>query len=127
VTNEEKCDRCGHPVEWIEPEEHDRTSGLTFGEALELCRQGKRIYRSGWNGRNQFVYYQPGSTIPFSRFRAGAVREFLVKKAGKPSPFNMNDVVIMGHFDIMTTAGVIQCGWLASQGDMQADDWEVLE
>jgi hypothetical protein len=38
----------------------------------------------------------------------------------------MNDVVIMGHFDIMTTAGVIQCGWLATQSDMQADDWEVL-
>jgi hypothetical protein len=23
---------------------------MRFGEALELCRQGKRIYRTGWNG-----------------------------------------------------------------------------
>jgi hypothetical protein len=36
-------------------------------------------------------------------------------------------IKVMGHFDIKTTAGVIQYGWLASQGDMQADDWEVLE
>jgi hypothetical protein len=41
VTYEEKCDRCGYSVEWIEPEEYDRTSGLTFGEALELCRPGE--------------------------------------------------------------------------------------
>jgi hypothetical protein len=99
---------------------------MKFGEALELCRQGRRIYRTGWNGANQFVYYQPGSRVPFCRFRVDAVKEYLVKKAGTPTPHNMNDVTIMGHFDIMTTAGVIQCGWLATQSDMQAEDWEVL-
>jgi hypothetical protein len=100
---------------------------MKFGEALELCRQGKRIYRTGWSGKNQFVYYTAGSAIPFCRLRVDALREYLVKKAGKPTPFNMNDVVIMGHFDIFTEQRVVQCGWLASQGDMQEDDWMVLE
>jgi hypothetical protein len=100
---------------------------MRFGEALELCRQGKRIHRTGWNGKNQFVYWQEGSKVPFSRLRCEALKKGLVEQAGKLTPYNMNDVTIMGHFDIFTEQKVIQCGWLASQGDMQADDWKVLE
>jgi hypothetical protein len=93
---------------------------MRFGEALELCRQGKRIYRTGWNGKNQFVYYQDGSNPDVCQLRCESVREW-ARRSG------LDRIKIMGHFDIKTTAGVIQCGWLASQGDMQADDWEVLE
>jgi hypothetical protein len=93
---------------------------MKFGEALELCRQGKRIYRTGWNGKNQFVYYQKGGIVDVKDLCCGAIRERAQKDG-------LVEIEIMGHFDIKTTAGVIQCGWLASQGDMQAEDWEVLE
>jgi hypothetical protein len=93
---------------------------MKFGEALELCRQGKRIYRSGWNGKNQFVYYQNGSITAVRGLRSDAVREWAEKE-------RLMSIEIMGHFDMKTTAGVIQCGWLASQGDMQAEDWRVVE
>jgi hypothetical protein len=33
----------------------------------------------------------------------------------------------MGHFDIKTAADIVQCGWLATQEDMQAEDWGVYE
>jgi hypothetical protein len=99
---------------------------MKFGEAIEKCRAGALIRRSGWNGKNQFVYWQEGSRVPFCRLRCEALKQYLVASAGKPTPFNMNDVTIMGHFDIFTEQKVVQCGWLASQGDMQADDWEVL-
>jgi hypothetical protein len=92
---------------------------MTFGKALELCQQGKKIYRKNWNGKNQFVYYQKGSIVAVNDLRCAAIREW-AEKDGAIS------IEIMGHFDIKTTAGVIQCGWLASQGDMQAEDWEVL-
>jgi hypothetical protein len=91
---------------------------MKFGEALELCRQGKLIYRTGWNGKNQFVYYQKGSCVAVPDLRCDAIRKWAKKR--------LMMVEIMGHFDIKTTADVIQCGWLASQGDMQAEDWEVL-
>jgi hypothetical protein len=93
---------------------------MKFGEALELCHQGKRIYRTGWNGKNQFVYYQEGSNVAVQDLRCAAIREWAQDVC-------QVNVIIMGHFDIKTTAGVIQCGWLASQGDMQAEDWEVFE
>jgi hypothetical protein len=91
---------------------------MKFGEALELCRQGKRIYRTGWNGKNQFVYYQKGGVIAVPDLRCDAVRTW-AEKDGTAI------IEVMGHFDIKTTAGVIQCGWLASQGDMQAEDWQI--
>jgi hypothetical protein len=93
---------------------------MKFGDALELCRRGKRIHRTGWNGKNQFVYYQEGSAVAVADLRCYAVKEW-ARKDG------LSGIEIMGHFDIKTTAGVIQCGWLASQGDMQAEDWEVSE
>jgi hypothetical protein len=99
---------------------------MNLGEALALCRQGWRIRRAGWNGKNQFVYWQEGSRVPFSRMNCDALKKGLSELSGRPAPFNMNDVVILGHFDIFTEQRVVQCGWLASQGDMQADDWEAL-
>jgi hypothetical protein len=36
-------------------------------------------------------------------------------------------VEFWGHFDFKPTNNKIQCGWLASQADMQAIDWEVVE
>lgn len=92
---------------------------MKFGEALELCREGKKIYRTGWNGKNQFVYYQKGSAVAVSDLRCDAIRLWTEKEG-------LMAIAVMGHFDMKTSAGVIQCGWLASQGDMQADDWEVF-
>lgn len=93
---------------------------MKFGEALELCRQGKRIYRVGWNGKNQFVYYQIGGGVAINDLHCPAV-ELWARKEGRLA------VKIMGHFNIKTSSDIIQCGWLATQSDMQADDWRVFE
>jgi hypothetical protein len=91
---------------------------MTFSKALEKCKQGARITRGGWNGKGQFVYYQKGSTVAAEDLRCDAIKEHIQK-------YGYTGVEIMGHFDILTATGVIQCGWLATQSDMQADDWEV--
>jgi hypothetical protein len=93
---------------------------MTFGAALELCTRGKRIYRTGWNGKDQFVYYQDGSVVYTANLRCDSIKEWARKKG-------FTTVYIMGHFDIKTTAGGIQCGWFATQGDMIAMDWEVYD
>ena len=33
------------------------SSGLTFGDALQALKAGKRVARAGWNGKGMFVYY----------------------------------------------------------------------
>lgn len=47
---------------------------IDFGTALELAISGKKIYRSGWNGKNMFVVYQKGypDGIPCNKQTADA-------------------------------------------------------
>jgi len=33
---------------------------MHFGEAIKLLKQGKKLARSGWNGKGMFVVYQKG-------------------------------------------------------------------
>jgi hypothetical protein len=87
------------------------TSGLTFGLALEAAKKGKRIARAGWNGKDQWV--ELGKN--FSYHEASGL------------------CVATHHCDIGSQALVFcgtrgrQVGWLASQSDMLAEDWMVLE
>ena len=40
---------------------------MNFSEALTLIKDGKKIARSGWNGKGMFLYLVPGSTFIVNR------------------------------------------------------------
>ncbi|MDR0586193.1 MAG: DUF2829 domain-containing protein [Treponema sp.] len=86
---------------------------MDFGEAIRQCKQGKRIARTGWNGKNQYVFLIPDYT--FRREEIPALKD---------DP--REEISFWGCFCIMTTSGKVQMGWLATQSDMQAVDWEVI-
>jgi hypothetical protein len=89
---------------------------MNFSEALEAVRVGDtRIARSGWNGKNMWVGYMPPVTIPEGVVNGRTKR--LVPTG---------DLVVGGYLVMMTANGVWQPGWLASQADMLANDWEVV-
>lgn len=104
-------------VSWSPAEQFDNayreTSGLTFGLAIEAMRLGKRVARCGWNGANQFV--------------------FLVKAAELQNSLNwgygeyLGEPTVQDALAIKTTKGEVQIGWLASQSDMLASDWQILD
>ena len=84
---------------------------MTFGEALDKCKQGARISREGWNGRDQYI--EIASDIHYTNFHG--------------------ERKIAAHLDVGSHCLVfvnprrgIQMGWLASQSDMLADDWVTL-
>jgi len=86
-----------------------------FGTAVKLAMQGHKIARKGWNGKNMFVIYVPGSVIN--------VRENTPYwNAGL-----RGELQIDGHFDMYTAKGTMQPGWVASQADIQAEDWMIVE
>lgn len=85
---------------------------MTFGEALEQAKQGRRIERAGWNGRNMWVCFMGPCTIP----------EDMVNYRTKPF-VPTGDLHVGGYFVMMTAQGIWQPGWLASQTDLIADDW----
>ena len=82
---------------------------MRFSAAIELCIYGKKkIRRTGWNGKNQYVIL--GKDIAF--LEPNDKFEYEINECEKALIFHGTNN--------------IQVGWLASQGDMLADDWEVI-
>lgn len=97
---------------------------MNFGQAIEALNQGEMVQRSGWNGKGMFVYKTVGNTvskdfIPKFASLPDKVKTFLQKKDA--------DVVFHPSITMYTAQGEMQPGWLCSQADMLAEDWEVLE
>ena len=88
---------------------------MTFGEAIYQAEQGRRIRRQGWNGKGMFVAYMPGYTIPEQNVN-GRTKHFV------PT----GDLQVKPYFAMLAADGGWQPGWLASQADMLAHDWEVV-
>ena len=34
----------------------EKTNNLTFGQAIEALKSGKRVSRKGWNGKGMFLF-----------------------------------------------------------------------
>lgn len=86
---------------------------MTFSEALEAIKNGAKLKRSGWNGPDQFIFLVPGSTFTVNR-------KPLLGIYPEGTVINYH-----AHIDIRTQQDVI-VPWLASQGDLLADDWETI-
>ena len=85
---------------------------MTFGEAITLLKAGHYVQRAGWNGKGMFLTYVPASYV--EALREGSPYE----QAG------LTEVQIDAHIDMYTAGGTMQPGWLASQADMLATDWQ---
>lgn len=88
-----------------------KTSGMSFGLAIEAAKMGKKIARAGWNGKNQYV--ELASCISYKN----AVGEIV----------NVNHCNIGNKALAFVGTSGVQMGWLASQADMLADDWHIVE
>lgn len=92
---------------------------LSFGEALELAKQGKFIAREGWNGKNMYVWYMPPMNV-----LAEWCKEPHLKKLAEN---NGGSIECLGTMRMFTADKKILTGWLASQTDMLSSDWGVVE
>ena len=84
---------------------------MDFGQAIKEVKNGKRIQREGWNGKQQYV--ELASAISYINAQGKIVN---VEHAA----IGNNALAFVG------TSGV-QLGWLASQADMLAEDWKCVE
>lgn len=86
----------------------------TFGEALEALKSGNKVARNGWNGKGMFVFLVPGS-----RFKVSRPPLLGIYPEG-------TEVQYHAHIDMKTADGQV-VPWLASQTDVLAEDWVVLQ
>ena len=84
---------------------------MTFGAAIEAVKDGKEAKREGWNGKDQHI--ELATDISY--------------KTASGEIVNVNhDAIGNKAIAFVGTSGV-QLGWLASQADMLADDWMIVE
>lgn len=87
---------------------------MSFSHALEMIKAGKRVARTGWNGKGMFVFLVNGSTF----------------KVNRPPLLGIypegTEINYHAHIDMRTADGQI-VPWLASQTDLLANDWQVVE
>lgn len=80
---------------------------MDFGQALSALKKGQKVSRSGWNGKGTWVILiNPGNAA----------------HASGAGVFPMQQC-----FGMKTASGDMQPGWMASQVDLLAEDWEVLD
>ena len=91
---------------------------MNFSEAMEAVKEGKRVARKGWNGKHMFIFMTPESHVPYSKLKDHMQRHLIDVPETR--------VHINAHIDMKAADNSIVIGWLASQTDMLAEDWEVV-
>ena len=95
---------------------------MRFEEALAYARNGKKIARHGWNGKGMYVYLTKGRLIPADEWVTRLPSQELTEVEKEKGYVN-----VMPHLDMMSAQGTRIIGWLASQTDMLAIDWYVVD
>lgn len=97
--------------------------GLPFENALNALKNGHRVSRAGWNGKGMFiVQMDPLNLPPYNTpDTARKVNDRTAKWIGEDQPLYCQAYIAM-----YTADKKWQPGWLPSQADLFAHDWEVL-
>lgn len=91
-----------------------RSDSMCFGHAVEAMKKGYKVARSGWNGKAMFLFLVSGSTFKVNRAPLLGIY---------PEGTEIN---YCPHIDMKTADGSI-VPWLASQTDVLADDWRIVD
>lgn len=84
-------------------------TNLDFGSAIQALKEGKHVARSGWNGKDMFLYLIKGTEL------SSGLKYGYGEYENKPS--------FTSTIAMKTAQNTIVAGWLASQTDMLAEDW----
>ncbi len=98
----------------------DEPKAMPFGHAIEVARKGHKIARAGWNGKGLFLFI----SCPDSK---DVPAENIWSEHGKQlAEANCGSVTVRPYMLIKSVDGSI-VPWNASQTDMLADDWMIVD
>lgn len=105
------------PKEVFEGAYNDTSKGMTFGHAIEALKRGAKVAREGWNGKNMFIVYMSPLYLT-----ADKVNDRTAKWIGEG-----NDLDCQPYLAMYNAQKQWIPGWLASQSDMLAEDWVIVQ
>lgn len=90
--------------------EKAENESFDFGIAINLLKEGRRVQRKGWNGKNQYI--ELATNISY--------------KNNEDETINAEHEAIGNRTIAFVGTSGVQLGWLASQADMLANDWQIV-
>ena len=94
---------------------------MDFGDAIRAMKEGKAVARSGWDGKGMWVALTPGSNFPSAAAKSGHAARHRANELGQTG-----EISLLPHIDMRAADGSMVVGWLASQTDMLAEDWQII-
>lgn len=94
-----------------------------IGWAIDKCRQGLRVRRAGWNGKEMWIALsglEGPRKITSDKFWAPATQQYAAEQPDDAA-------TVLPCLVMKTATGEILMGWLASQTDLLATDWELVD
>ena len=91
-------------ISWLPKEVFEKmyrkAEGMSFGLAIEAMKLGKSVCRTGWNGKGMYIYLD--------------------------KIMQLDKEPICPFISMHNAQSECQPGWLASQADILAEDWIIL-
>jgi len=92
----------------------DPETRFSFGDTIVLLKAGYKVARIGWNGKGMFLFLVPGSKFKVSRPPLLGIYP------------EGTEIEYQPHIDMKTAQDTV-VPWLASQADILAEDWVLVE
>jgi len=92
---------------------------LTFGDALVVLKQGRKVARSGWNGKDQYVVAQSQTTTTEAPKIWNLHNKAHAEKLG-------GSIDVAPYCTLKTAQDTLVMGWVPSTGDLFAEDWLII-
>lgn len=92
---------------------------MNFGKAIEALKSGKKVARKGWNGKGMFLWLKPAAVVKAEWCQDPMLKAIADRNGG--------EIPALGTICMFTAQREILSGWLASQTDMLAEDWSIVE
>lgn len=96
---------------------------VDFGTAIRALKEGKKVTRSGWNGKGMYLWMLPAAVVKAEWCKEPHLKQLAEANGGEIEALGtirMYTVNAFGRRAVLT-------GWLASQSDLLSEDWIVLE
>lgn len=97
---------------------------MDFGDAIRALKRGERVARAGWNGKGMWLSLSSSAAddgvrlVPAEHFWSQHNAEYARQNGGAAE--------VLPCITMKTATGEILMGWLASQTDMLAEDWIIV-
>lgn len=93
-------------------------SNVDFGSAVRALKDGKFVTRAGWNGRGMYLWLLPATKVKAEWCKEPHLKQLAEDCGG--------EIEALGSIRMLTADRKVLTGWLASQTDILAEDWQII-